>query len=98
VAEPALERARDNIKRLGIANVIVVDAKVQPLGSGPPDGGKFDFVMCYDVLHDLAEPEKMMQEVRDVLHPDGVWVVVDIASEGDAQANIKKHPGAAAYY
>lgn len=98
VAEPALERARDNIKHLGIANVIVVDAKVQPLGSGPPDGGKFDFVMCYDVLHDLAEPEKMMQEVRDVLHPDGVWVVVDIASEGDAQANIKKHPGAAAYY
>eukprot|EP00439_Symbiodinium_sp_Y106_P067406 s49_g11.t1 len=103
VAEPALERARDNIKHLGITNVIVVDAKVQPLGSGPPDGGKFDFVMCYDVLHDLAEPEKMIQEVRDALHPDGVWVVVDIASEGlhiprDAKANIKKHPGAAAYY
>ena len=36
----------------------------------------------YDVLHDLADPEQLIREVRSVLADEGVWVIVDIASHG----------------
>eukprot|EP00931_Biecheleriopsis_adriatica_P115542 TRINITY_DN91326_c0_g1_i1.p1 TRINITY_DN91326_c0_g1~~TRINITY_DN91326_c0_g1_i1.p1 ORF type:complete len:419 (+),score=86.56 TRINITY_DN91326_c0_g1_i1:106-1362(+) len=102
VAIPALERADLNVQKSQCKNVTVVDAKKQPLGNGAPTGKglatKFDFVLCYDVLHDLADPEALMREVRDVLSPEGVWLVVDITAHEDFAANIEKHPGAGTYY
>ncbi|CAK9009838.1 Uncharacterized S-adenosylmethionine-dependent methyltransferase Rv2258c [Durusdinium trenchii] len=95
VANPALHRARANVKQKGLRNLQVVDAKVDPLGSSKT---KYDFIMCYDVLHDLSDPEQLMREVREVLAPDGVWVIVDITSEGDMTNNIESHPKAATYY
>uniref|UniRef100_A0A7S0APL0 Methyltransferase domain-containing protein n=1 Tax=Pyrodinium bahamense TaxID=73915 RepID=A0A7S0APL0_9DINO len=99
IAEPALERARANVARTCVGNLAVVDAKLQPVGRGPAGaGGKFDFVLCYDVLHDLSDPEALMREVCGVLAPEGVWLVVDITSFGAASENIKMHPGAGTYY
>ncbi|CAJ1370365.1 unnamed protein product [Effrenium voratum] len=98
VADPALARARDNVKHTGLKNLFVEDAKVQPVGQGAPGGNKFDFVMCYDVLHDLADPEQLIREVRSVLADEGVWVIVDIASHGDMAANIQQHQKAPTYY
>jgi len=103
VAQPALERAHANVKSAGLNSVTVVDAKKQAVGLGPPAeggaaGGKFDFVLCYDVLHDLSDPEALMHEVRGVLSPHGVWLVVDITAHGDASENIARHPAAGTFY
>eukprot|EP00913_Durusdinium_trenchii_P011820 g11102.t1 len=81
VANPALHRARANVKQKGLRNLQVVDAKVDPLGSSKT---KYDFIMCYDVLHDLSDPEQLMREVRE--------------SAGDMTNNIESHPKAATYY
>jgi len=55
-------------------------------------------VICYDVLHDVPDPESLMRDVRKALSPDGVWLVVDITTHGDHATNIAQHAGAATYY
>lgn len=101
VADPALDRARENVKRRGLQNLKIIDAKIHPLGKAISSGQvkqRYDFVMCYDVLHDLAHPEQLIEEVREVLAPGGVWVIVDIASNGEMAENLRNHQKAATYY
>lgn len=101
VADPALDRARENVKRRGLQNLKIIDAKIHPLGKAISSGQvkqRYDFVMCYDVLHDLAHPEQLIEEVREVLAPGGVWVIVDIASNGEMAENVRNHQKAATYY
>eukprot|EP00438_Fugacium_kawagutii_P026128 Skav217687 [mRNA] locus=scaffold2051:6369:16387:+ [translate_table: standard] len=101
VADPALDRARENVKQRGLKNLEIMDAKINPLGKAVSSGKvnrRYDFVMCYDVLHDLAHPEQLIEEVREVLAPGGVWVIVDISSEGDMSENLRSHQKAATYY
>lgn len=101
VADPALDRAKSNVKERGLTNLTVVDAKIHPLGKAITSGQvkkRYDMVMCYDVLHDLSHPEDLIEEVREVLAPDGVWVIVDIASNGEMADNLRNHQKAATYY
>eukprot|EP00434_Breviolum_minutum_P005008 symbB.v1.2.004420.t1/scaffold237.1/size257402/10 len=101
VADPALDRAKSNVEERGLTNLTVVDAKIHPLGKAITSGQvkkRYDMVMCYDVLHDLSHPEDLIEEVREVLAPDGVWVIVDIASNGEMADNLRNHQKAATYY
>jgi 2-polyprenyl-3-methyl-5-hydroxy-6-metoxy-1,4-benzoquinol methylase len=106
----ALERAARNIERYGVTNVTMHDCAKETL-SGKPAGGRgtkrmpagsaavgpFDFVMCYDVLHDMAFPRKLMEDVREALKPSGSWFVVDIASSKSMAENIR-NPAATICY
>lgn len=46
-----------------------------------------DLVVTIDVLHDLPRPLEAMRAVRAALADDGVWLVADIRSRGDLEAN-----------
>lgn len=43
--------------------------------------GSTDAVLVANVYHELAEPEKMLAEIRRILRPDGTLVVVDWKQE-----------------
>lgn len=58
--------------------------------SGGPPSRPFDFVLCYDVLHDMAFPRQLMRDVRAALDPTkGVWLAVDIQCSDRFEDNIE---------
>jgi 2-polyprenyl-3-methyl-5-hydroxy-6-metoxy-1,4-benzoquinol methylase len=57
---------------------------------------KFDFISMCDALHDLAEPEKTLAEVRALLEPDGTFFIVEPRAADRLEDN--RNPVAATFY
>ena len=45
-------------------------------GKDIPDGA-FDLIACFDCLHDMGDPEGVARHIRQVLKPDGTFLVVE---------------------
>lgn len=50
-------------------------------------GTGFDFVACFDCLHDLGDPVGAAEHVFHSVAPDGTWMVVEPYAEDAAEAN-----------
>ncbi len=94
ISKYALERAEANRREAGVENVRFHDAAEEPL----PEDGSFGFVTCFDCLHDMTDPAKVMGQIRGALSDDGVWLVADIKSKDGYEANAAKNPMAALMY
>jgi SAM-dependent methyltransferase len=57
---------------------------------------KFDFISMCDALHDLAEPEKTLAEVRALLKPGGTFFIVEPKAADRLEDN--RNPVAATFY
>mmetsp|Transcript_31021 Transcript_31021/g.81226 ORF Transcript_31021/g.81226 Transcript_31021/m.81226 type:complete len:137 (-) Transcript_31021:61-471(-) len=66
------------------------DVRTNPLVAEAAARGKFDFVMAYDVLHDMTRPEMLCAEVKKALAIGGTWLVVDIKNHGSIAENIRR--------
>ena len=65
--------ARREAERAGVSSQIefkVADAKAV-------SGGPYDFVACFDALHDMGDPVGAARHVRSRLAPDGTFMVVE---------------------
>eukprot|EP01102_Stenamoeba_stenopodia_P014591 TRINITY_DN4867_c0_g1_i1.p1 TRINITY_DN4867_c0_g1~~TRINITY_DN4867_c0_g1_i1.p1 ORF type:complete len:213 (+),score=56.15 TRINITY_DN4867_c0_g1_i1:147-785(+) len=84
IFEPSLEIARQNAKEAG-ANIafetIAIDATVLPSAE------KFDIIFVFDVIHDAAEPVRLLKMIRSSLKDDGIFVCMDIKCSKDPKAN-----------
>ncbi|MFE6745492.1 class I SAM-dependent methyltransferase [Kitasatospora purpeofusca] len=59
--------------------------------------GGYDLVTAFDVVHDLARPDRTLRAVAGVLRPEGVFLMGDIAASSLLEENID-HPLAPALY
>jgi len=69
----SIERARERAAEAGVADRVrfeVAAAKEYP-------GRGYDFVTCFDCLHDMGDPVGAATHVRSSLAPDGTWMVVE---------------------
>ncbi|XP_069111185.1 S-adenosylmethionine-dependent methyltransferase Rv2258c-like [Argopecten irradians] len=84
--DTAIDRAVTVAKQQGIRNETFIQANVTSL---PRDWThKFDWVILYDVLHDLPDPVNSMKEVYRVLKDDGVASIVDPGIHSNHKDNI----------
>lgn len=51
----------------------------------------FDYVIAFDAIHDLCEPEKVLQGIHDALKPGGIFSMIDIKADSCIHQN-KDHP------
>ncbi len=51
----------------------------------------YDLIVAFDVIHDLAQPERVLQAVARALRPDGTFLMIDIAASSDVADNTT-HP------
>jgi SAM-dependent methyltransferase len=58
--------------------------------------GGFDLVTLCDVLHDLAEPQKALEEIRALLKSDGVLFIIEPKAADRLEDN--RNPLAATFY
>jgi 2-polyprenyl-3-methyl-5-hydroxy-6-metoxy-1,4-benzoquinol methylase len=64
--------------------------------SSMPRGSGFDLITLCDVLHDLAEPLKTLQEMRALLKPDGTLFIIEPRAADRLEDN--RNPVAATFY
>lgn len=72
LSEEAVDRARAAAARDDLHNVQFMTGSA----TSPP-AGPWDVVCAFDVIHDLAHPHETLRAVRDVLAPDGLFLMID---------------------
>ncbi len=60
------------------------------------DGGPYDLVTSFDCLHDMGDPIGAARHVREMLAPDGTWMVVEPAAGNSVADNL--NPVGRVYY
>lgn len=73
---PSIAAARHN------AAGLPVRAHARALG---PDDGPYDLVVMAEMLHDVPDPVGLLRSAADVLKPDGVLFVADMATADELQ-------------
>lgn len=71
--EPSIEEARHHAQAHGLEDRVqfeVATAKEVP-------GRDFDLVTMYDCLHDMGDPRGCAEHMREILAPDGSWMIVE---------------------
>lgn len=79
----SIEMARSEAKREGVDDRLhfeVASAKDYP-------GKEYDFVACFDCLHDMGDPVGAATYVRSTMKNDGTWMIVEPFAEDATEAN-----------
>ena len=80
----SVDRARANAVAAGVADRVefdVVDCTKLP-------AGKFDFISCFDVIHDSVDPVGLLKSIRNALKPDGAYLMVEMNVSARPEDNI----------
>lgn len=78
--------ARGEAAALGLAN-----ARFEVVDVATLEGGAFDLVTAFDVVHDLARPAEVLRAIRGALGPGGTFLCIDIAASSNLADNVD-HP------
>jgi len=71
--EESITQARKRAAEAGLAGQVTFDvASAQTF-----DGGPYDLVTTFDCLHDMGDPVGAARHIREMLAPDGTWMVVE---------------------
>lgn len=89
---PVIETARESAKRAGLQNAhfeAIPAAEIK-------EKNQFGMVMTTDVIHDMADPLGGMRAIRDLLSPDGIYLMIEMNVSDKLEENI--HPFASMLY
>jgi SAM-dependent methyltransferase len=82
--DKSIEAARESAAREGVAGRVkfeVAKAKDFP-------GKDYDFVAVFDCLHDMGDPVGAAKHVRQSLHKDGTWMIVEPFAQDSLKDNL----------
>lgn len=97
ISAEALETARDEASRKGLANIRFETRDAAALRH-PGDLSKtFDYVTAFDAIHDQTRPLEALKGIHEILKDDGAFSMIDIAAETDIADN-RNHPMGAFLY
>ena len=84
VNENIVQSARDDARNKNLTNV---SYEVHDVYGMPPDWN-FDYVIVFDVLHDLQDPTHAVQCIYDIIKPGGHFSLVDNDVHSQLEDNI----------
>jgi len=82
--EPSIERARQAAEEAGVRGNISFE--VASAKEAPP--GDFDLVACFDCLHDMGDPVGASRHIREMLKPDGTFMLVEPFAHDELTDNL----------
>lgn len=94
ISDHALARARDNLDTIDTDNIRFVN----PLSELMPVEPTFDLITTFDVIHDAAHPQPLLNAIYQALKTDGTFLCEDIRSFPTFQRNLEDHPLAGLLY
>ncbi len=84
ISQSAIERAEENKKEAGVANLSFHNIASDPL----PADASFDLITTFDCLHDMTQPQEAAAAISAAIDPDGVWFIADINSAPTFEENL----------
>lgn len=94
ISQYALGRAAQKLDDSGLTNVSFHDPRNSPM----PTDQSVDLITTFDCIHDMTQPQQMMNAIREAIKPDGVWLLVDIKALDTFEQNARKNPMASLMY
>jgi SAM-dependent methyltransferase len=88
----SIETARQRAREAGVADRVTFEAVLA--ADHPGDG--YDLVTMFDCLHDMGDPVGAARRVRELLAPDGTWMIVEPMAGDRVEDNF--NPVGRAYY
>ncbi len=80
----AIENATNEAKKLGLSNIIF---EKQDAASFSKES-YFDVITAFDAIHDQAKPEKVLENIKKALKPDGIFMMQDIRASSKLENNM----------
>ncbi len=88
----SVEQARSHAKQHGVAGNVRFEVAL----AAEFPGKNLDLVTFFDCLHDMGDPVSAARHVRQVLKPDGTWMLVEPAAGDRLEDNL--NPVGRLYY
>jgi SAM-dependent methyltransferase len=88
----SIATARQRAADAGVADRV----RFEPASATEFTGEGFELVTMFDCLHDMGDPVGAARHVREVIAPDGTWMVVEPAAGDRVEDNF--NPVGRAYY
>jgi SAM-dependent methyltransferase len=88
----SIELARERAREAGVSDRVTFE--VAPADGFPGTG--YDFVACFDCLHDMGDPVAASRHVHGALADDGTWMVVEPMAGDRVEDNL--NPVGRTYY
>lgn len=86
-SEEAINNAKKESEDIGNKNTVFQVQDVEHF----PNVEKFDLVVAFDAIHDQASPAKVLQNIKNTLKDDGLFLMQDIGSSSNLENNMS-HP------
>lgn len=80
---PSIDEARAKAKKAGVTNVEFHVSSAKEFS-----GNDFDFACIFDALHDMGDPVGAAAHIKEVLKPDGTFMVVEPAAADSLGENL----------
>ena len=80
---PSVEAARAHASEHGLTNIAFEVGSAQDF-----DGSGFDFITCFDALHDMGDPAGAARALRSALKPGGTWMIVEPNAADELENNL----------
>ncbi len=87
MSEEGIAAGRAEAQRWGLSNVHFEVKDVATLD----ETERYGLITAYDVIHDLAQPAKVLSAVASALRPDGIFLMIDVAASSNLEENLD-HP------
>lgn len=81
----AIAHLRQRAAQLGLENIRSSIASAEHF----PDDTRYDLIITFDCLHDMARPQAAIDEIHRRLQPDGTWFIKDIRSKPRFEDNLR---------
>jgi len=85
VDKTSIDRARELIKTEKLPNLFFEQRDAEQLS---PEL-KFDFILTFDVVHDLAKPKEVLKAIYKALAPRGVYLMAEPRGGNSLEENIE---------
>ena len=86
-SEEGLTAARSEAESLRLTNARFEVQDVAMLGIA----NRFDVITSFDSIHDQAQPDQVLQSIREALKPGGLYFMLDEAGSSNLEENLE-HP------
>lgn len=90
--EGSVVTARERAANAGVGDRVHFEAAA----AAAHPGTEYDLVTMFDCLHDMGDPVGAARHVREMLSPDGTWMIVEPAAGDRVEDNL--NPIGRAYY
>ena len=81
----AINNAKNEAKKMHLRNS---SFEIQDVSKFSKDG-YFDLITAFDAIHDQAEPDKVLQNIKRSLRSDGIFLMQDIRASSKLENNIE---------